>query len=155
MNAADQAHSPELAQAIAAAVFLFQEAFPDARANLTPWRDDPETRRFDARDNLDFSLHFPGWSPRLQCRSLLVQLRLERSPQGSAAGRPRLLGVLIRGLTYEAERWRFNTLGDWQPSGSHLPKPEVVASLQGLGRELFVLFGTGATSHFGEDDIAS
>ena len=54
MNAADQAHSAELAQAIAAAVFLFQAAFPDARANLTPWRDDPETRRFDARDNLDF-----------------------------------------------------------------------------------------------------
>jgi hypothetical protein len=31
----------------------------------------------------------------------------------------------------------------------------VVASLQGLGRELFVLFGTGAAFHFGEDDIAS
>jgi hypothetical protein len=155
MNAADQAHSPELAQAIAAAVFLFQAAFPDARSNLTPWRDDPETRRFDARDNLDFSLHFPGWSPRLQCRSLLVQLRLERSPQGAAAGRPRLLGVLIRGLTYEAERWRFTTLGDWQPSGSHLPRPEVVASLQGLCRELFVLFGTAAKSRFEQDDIAS
>ena len=155
MNAADQAHSPELAQAIAAAVILFRAAFPDARTNLTPWRDDPETRRFDARDNLDFSLHFPGWSPRLECRSLLVQLRLERSPQGGAAGRPRLLGVLIRGLTYEAERWRFTTLGDWQPSGSHLPNPGVVVSLQGLCRELFVLFGTAATFPCDSDDIAS
>jgi len=155
MNAADQAHSPELAQAIAAAVILFRAAFPDARTNLTPWRDDPETRRFDARDNLDFSLHFPGWSPRLECRSLLVQLRLERSPQGGAAGRPRLLGVLIRGLTYEAERWRFTTLGDWQPSGSHLPDPGVVTSLQGLCRELFVLFGPAATSPCDSDDIAS
>jgi len=155
MNAADQAHSPELAQAIASAVILFRRAFPDGRANLTPWRDDPETRRFDARDNLDFSLHFPGWSPRLECRSLLVQLRLERSPQGGPAVRPRLLGVLIRGLTYEAERWRFTTLGDWQPSGSHLPHPAVVGSLQGLCRELFVLFGTASPHYAQEDDIAS
>ena len=63
--------------------------------------------------------------------------------------------MLIRGLTYEAERWRFTTLGDWQPSGSHLPRPEVVASLQGLCRELFVLFGTAAKSRFEQDDIAS
>lgn len=104
---------------------------------------------------LIFSLHFPGWSPRLECRSLLVQLRLERSPQGGPAGRPRLLGVLIRGLTYEAERWRFTTLGDWQPSGSHLPHPAVVGSLQGLCRELFVLFSTASPHYAQEDDIAS
>ena len=145
MNAAEQAHSPELAQAIASAVTLFRTAFPDARANLTPWRDDPQTRRFDERANLDFSLHFPGWSPRLESRSLLVQLHLEGSPQGAPAARPRLLGVLIRGLTYESERWRLTTLGDWQPSGSHLPHPAVVATLQGLCRGLFELFdGTPA-----------
>jgi hypothetical protein len=142
MNAADQARSPELAQAIASAVCLFRTAFPDARVNLTPWRDDPQTRRFDERDNLDFSLHFPGWSPRIEGRSLLVQLRLERSPQGAPPGRPRLLGVLIRGLTYDAERWRLTTLGDWQPSGSHRPHPEIVERLQALCRQLFELFGT-------------
>jgi hypothetical protein len=145
MNAADQARSPELAQAIASAVTLFRRAFPDARANLTPWRDDPQTRRFDERDNLDFSLHFPGWSPRLEGRSLLVQLRLERCPQGAPPARPRLLGVLIRGLTYDAERWRLTTLGDWQPSGSHRPHPEVVERLQTLCRQLFELFGTAAS----------
>lgn len=63
MNAADQAHSPELAQAIASAVILFRRAFPDGRANLTPWRDDPETRRFDARDNLDFFVALPWLEP--------------------------------------------------------------------------------------------
>jgi hypothetical protein len=155
MNAAEQARSPELAQAIASAVTLFSTAFPDARANLAPWRDDPQTRRFDEQDNLDFSFHFPGWSPRLECRSLLVQLRLERSPQGTPAGRPRLLGVLIRGLTYESERWRLTTLGDWQPSGSHLPAAAVVDTLQSLCRGLFVLFGAASAPHADRGDLAA
>ncbi|MFN9071848.1 MAG: hypothetical protein ACK5WI_13360, partial [Cyanobacteriota bacterium] len=55
-------------------------------------------------------------------------------------GRPRLLGVLLRGLTYESERWRLATVGDWQPSGTHLPSPVVVEGLQELCRELFALF---------------
>ncbi|KEF41066.1 MAG: hypothetical protein ER33_13405 [Cyanobium sp. CACIAM 14] len=140
MNAADQARSVELAAAIAAVVGQFRLHFPAARANLTPWRDDPLTRAFAERETLDLSFHFPGWSPRLQCRSLLVQLRLERAPAGSGE-RPRLLGVLMRGLTYESERWRLATVGDWEPSGSHLPVAEVVDTLQRLCRELFDLFG--------------
>jgi hypothetical protein len=149
MNAADQARSVELAQAIARAVTLFRSRFPASRANLTPWRDDPLTRAFDERESLDLSFHFPGWSPRLQCRSLLVQLRLERAPaRRGETGLPRLLGVLIRGLTYESssERWRLATVGDWQPSGSHLPQPEVAEQLQAFCRELFALFGREATA---------
>lgn len=138
MNAADQARSLELAQAIASVVRLLRDHFPDARANLTPWRDDPLTREFAEQESLDISVHFPGWSPRTQCRSFLVQLRLNQAPGASA--RPRLLGVLIRGLTYESERWRLATVGDWQPSGSHLPHPAVVCELQAFCRELFDLF---------------
>ena len=147
MNAADQARSLDLAQVIASAAALVRSSFPDARANLTPWRDDPLTRAWAEAESVDLSFHFPGWSPRNQCRSMLVQLRLERAPQAQAlpggaasTGRPRLLGVVIRGLTYESERWRLATVGDWQPSGSHLPQPEVVARLQQVCRELFALF---------------
>jgi len=138
MNAADQARSLELAQAIASVVRLLRTHFPDARPNLTPWRDDPLTREFAEQESLDLSFHFPGWSPRTQCRSFLVQLRLDQPPAPGA--RPRLLGVLIRGLTYESERWRLATVGDWQPSGAHLPEPAVVARLQSFCRELFALF---------------
>lgn len=139
MNAAEQARSLELAQAIASVVTLFRSRFPAARANLTPWRDDPQTRAFQEAESLDLSFHFPGWSPRLQCRSLLVQLRLDRPTDGSDP-RPRLLGVTIRGLTYESERWRLATVGDWMPSGSHLPQPEVSESLRQFCRDLFALF---------------
>ena len=146
MNAADQVRSLELAQAIASAASLFRGHFPDARANLTPWRDDPQTRAFAEEESLDLSFHLPGWSPRSQCRSFLVQLRLECAPaQGPAAvsGCPRLLGVTIRGLTYESERWRLATVGDWQPTGSHPPQPAVVAALQTFCRSLFDLFAGG------------
>lgn len=156
MNAADQVRSLELAQAVAAVVGLFRRHFPAARANLTPWRDDPLTRAFAARESLDLAFHFPGWSPRLQCRSLLVQLQLDAAPAPTAIDaaapslrRPRLLGVLIRGLTYDAERWRLATVGDWQPSGSHLPQPEVVERLCLICQELFSLF---AADQPGSDD---
>jgi len=150
MNAADQVRSLELAQAIASAATLFRGHFPDARANLTPWRDDPQTRAFADSESLDLSFHLPGWSPRSQCRSFLVQLRLEEAP-GEA--RPRLLGVTIRGLTYDAERWRLATVGDWQPTGSHLPQPGVVAALQAFCRGLFDVFAGG--EHHGSDQLAA
>ena len=138
MNAADQARSVELAQRIAAVAALFRRFFPDARANLTPWRDDPQTRAFADQESVDLSFHLPGWSPRSQCRSFLVQLRLEQAPAAAAA--PRLLGLTIRGLTYDAERWRLASVGDWQPSGSHPPQPAVVEALHQFGRGAFELF---------------
>ena len=67
----------------------------------------------------------------------MVQLQLESAP---ARGRPLLLGVLIRGLTYESERWRLATMGDWQPSGTHRPHTAVTEALQEFCRELFALF---------------
>ena len=139
MNAGDQVRSLELAQLVASVAALFRQQFPDAKANLNPWRDDPQTRAFADEQTIDLSFHLPGWSPRSQCRSFLVQLRLTHSPAGGSA-RPQLLGVLIRGLTYDAERWRLATVGEWMPSGSHLPQPAVVKALQGFCRALFDLF---------------
>ncbi len=146
MNATDQARSLALAQAIASVAALFRGHFPDARANLTPWRDDPLTRAFAEQESLDLSFHLPGWTPRNQCRSFLVQLRLDGDPGRGAGDRPRLLGVVIRGLTYESERWRLATVGDWQPAGSHLPHGEVAHKLHQFCRELFDLFADPATA---------
>jgi len=123
MNAAEAVRSIEQAKAVAAVVDLFRREFPAARPNLTPWRDDPLTRRFSEEETLDLSFHFPGWSPRLQCRSLLLQLHLAASagepssPLGASLFCPRLLGVLMRGMTYDGERWRLATVGDWVAVG--------------------------------------
>ena len=58
----------------------------------------------------------------------------------------RLLGVLMRGMTYDGERWRLATVGEWLPEGPHLPQQQQVKQLQQICRELFELFGANAAS---------
>ena len=137
MNAANQVDSVTFAHALASAVALVRLHFPEASVNLTPWRDDPETRRWYENETLDFAFHFPGWSPRLQCRSLLLQLIMSNCEED---GSSHLIGVLMRGMTFDGERWRLATMGDWQPSGSFLPAPTQRVQLQTICRDLFFLF---------------
>ena len=87
--------SVDQAQVLASVVTLVRHHFPAAQPNLTPWRDDPETRLWSEPESLDLAFHFPGWSPRLQCRSLLLQLRVQ--PRAEAEGL-QLIGVLMRGI---------------------------------------------------------
>ena len=140
VNAAAAVHSVALAQALATSVTLVRRQFPAAKPNLSPWRDDPYTRRWDEAATLDLAFDFPGWSPRLQCRSLLLQLRLKSETGGLDSSCPSLLGVVMRGMTFEGERWRLATVGDWLPAGPHLPQQDQVEQLQLIGRELFEVF---------------
>ena len=111
--------------------------FPSASVDFSPWRDDPFTKLWHEEDSLDLSLHFPGWIPSYQCRSILIQLQVVKDHSNDL---PRLLGVIMRGLTFEGERWRFSTVGDWQITGSHLPQKIVVDQLHSICRNLFILF---------------
>ena len=142
MNAGESVHSVARMRALASTITLVRRQFPAAQANLSPWRDDPQTRQWSETESLDLSFHFPGWSPRLECRSLLMQLRIsaERGDE-----QPRLLGVLMRGMTYDGERWRLATVGDWQPEGTHLPQPDHVLRLRQICQELFELFPSEAS----------
>ncbi len=146
VNAGEAVDSVALAQALASAVTLVRQRFPAARPNLSPWRDDPQTRRWQEAESLDLAFHFPGWSPRLECRSLLLQLRLKSDGAGNAVSAPELLGVLMRGMTYDGERWRLATMGDWQPEGPHPPQPEQAEQLRGICRDLFDLFASAAAT---------
>jgi hypothetical protein len=143
LNAGETVRSVEQVQALASAVTLVRRHFPAATPNLRPWRDDAQTRQWSEPESIDLAFHFPGWSPRLQCRSLLIQLRLSSDDQERQG---HLLGVLMRGMTYEGERWRLATVGDWQPAGSHLPQPDQVKQLREICQDLFELFPTDATN---------
>ena len=137
VNAGESVRSVAQMRAVVSIVTLVREQFPAAKPNLQPWRDDDQTRQWDEPESLDLSFHFPGWSPRLQCRSLLFQLRFQNNEGDEAQ---KLLGVLIRGMTYDGERWRLATVGDWSPEGSHLPQAEQAAQLRQMCRDLFLLF---------------
>ena len=137
VNAGESVRSVAQVRVVASTVNLVREQFPAAKPNLRPWRDDAQTRQWDEPESLDLSFHFPGWSPRLQCRSLLLQLRFQNHEGDEVQ---KLLGVLIRGMTYDGERWRLATVGDWSPEGSHLPQAEQAAQLRQMCRDLFLLF---------------
>ena len=79
VNAGESVRSVAQVRAVASIVTLVREQFPAAKTNLRPWRDDAQTRQWDEPESLDLSFHFPGWSPRLQCRSLLLQLRFQNN----------------------------------------------------------------------------
>ena len=143
VNAAAAVHSVALAQALASSVTLVRRQFPAAQPNLSPWRDDSCTRHWDEATTLDLAFDFPGWSPRLQCRSLLLQLRLNSDTEGMASSSPYLLGVVMRGMTFDGERWRLATLGDGLPAGPHLPQPDQVEPLPLICRQLFEVFEKG------------
>ncbi len=143
MNAAEKVHSVAFAHALASAVTLVRQYFPEAQVNLTPWRDDDQTRRWCENETLDIAFHFPGWSPRLQCRSLLMQLRISNDQDNAP---PHLLGLIMRGMTFDGERWRLVTVGDWHPTGSHLPQLPQRNQLKKICRELFVLFPASPSS---------
>ena len=143
VNAGESVHSVARMRALASTITLVRRQFPAAQANLSPWRDDPQTRQWTETESLDLSFHFPGWSPRLECRSLLMQLRVSAERGDDQL---RLLGVLMRGMTYDGERWRLATVGEWLPEGPHLPQQQQVKQLQQICRELFELFdGTVAS----------
>ena len=137
MNAGESVRSVAQVRAVASIVTLVREQFPAAQPNLRPWRDDAQTRQWDEPESLDLSFHFPGWSPRLQCRSLLLQLRFQNNESDEGL---KLLGVLVRGMTYDGERWRLATVGDWSLEGSYLPQAEQASQLRQMCRDLFLLF---------------
>ena len=52
----------------------------------------------------------------------------------------------MRGMTFDGERWRLATMGDWQPEGTHLPQPAQTEQLRGICRDLFDLFADPAAT---------
>ena len=137
MNAAERANSVSFAQALASATTLVRQHFPAVSVSLMPWREDQNTSRWLENESLDLAFYFPGWSPRLQCRCVLLQLIMSNS---EATSLPYLLGVVMRGMTFEGERWQISTINDWEPHGSYLPDPSQKEHLHAICRDLFLLF---------------
>lgn len=139
MNAAEQANSVELASKIAAVVNLFKGAFPDAHVDLKPWLNDPQSRNLIDPDSIDIGFHLPGWSPRFQCRSMLVQIRCHCDPLEQVRS---AIGIEITGFNHEGKRWQFSSLGEWHCPGGGKPAADLAEKFQRFAREALALFAS-------------
>jgi hypothetical protein len=137
VNAAEQANGLELATKIAAVVTLFKTQFPDVKADLKPWSNDPATRDLIDPDSIDIGFHLPGWSRSLQSRSVLVQIRLYEDPIEKIR---RAIGIEAAGFTHLGEQWRLSTIENWQFVGATQPTDELKEKLRVFCRQIFELF---------------
>jgi len=148
VNAAEQATSLELTTKIASVVTLFKAQFPMVRADLKPWANDADTRSMMDPDSIDIGFHLPGWNPKYECRSMLVQMRFfsddepGEMPQGEATGggASRLIGLEVLGFSYNGEQWRLSTVGDWPVRGEKRPAVEKLDLLKTFCRQVYELF---------------
>jgi len=137
VNAAEQALGVEVATKIAAVVNLFKIQFPDAHADLKPWANDAGTREWVDPDSIDIGFHLPGWSRRLQSRSILVQIRFY---QDALTHSRRAIGLEMVGFTHLGEQWRVSTVEQWRFVGEKQPVDEVKETLKGVCRQILELF---------------
>ena len=137
MNAAEQANTLENATKIATVVNIFKRSFPDATSDLKPWATDLDTLEQVDPHSIDIGFHFPGWSRRYQCRSVLVQVRFYRDPESKER---RAIGAEVAGFHHVGEQWRLSTVKDWSFVGVAIPEEEPQSALKVFCRELLTVF---------------
>jgi hypothetical protein len=140
MNATEQAKNIELATKIATVVNLFKSQFPDAKADLKPWHNDAETQELVDPDSIDIAFHFPGWSRKLQSRSILTQIRFYHD---TITNENRVIGMEVVGFDYRGKQWRLSTVESWQIEGEVKPYPEIQEKLKHFCRDVFTVFNHG------------
>jgi hypothetical protein len=148
VNAAEQAIGLTVATKIAAVVNLFKSHFPDAKADLKPWVNDPDTRQLIDPDSIDIGFHLPGWSRLVQSRSILVQIRFYTDPLLESR---RAIGIEAAGFTHLGEQWRLSTVDNWQFVGKTEPVPEVQERLKQFCRQAFEVFNSADAENQSED----
>lgn len=137
MNASERAKGLDITTKIASVVNLFKAQFPDVKADLKPWKNDPDTRQLVDPDSIDIGFHFPGWSPRLQCNSILVQIRFYKDPLEETE---KFIGLETAGFSHVGQAWRFSTVENWQLLGEYQPAEQVETKLKLFSRQVFELF---------------
>ena len=137
MNAAEQATNLELTSKIATAVNLFKSEFPDAKSDLKPWKNDPETRELVDPDSIDIGFHFPGVSKSWRSRSVLIQIRFYQDPISDLR---RAIGIEAAGFDFRGEVWRLSTVAEWSFVGDARPSPQVGDKLKQICRQILEVF---------------
>lgn len=141
MNAAEQATSLETTSKIAAIVNLFKSEFPDAKADLKPWMNDPDTQELVDPDSIDIGFHLPGFSRRFQSRSILLQIRFH---DDATTGQRRAIGAELAGFGHQGKQWGLSTVHNWAFEGDCQPAADVGDTLKGFLQQALDLFNSAA-----------
>jgi len=139
VNAAEQATSLETASKIAAIVNLFKAEFPDARADLKPWANDPDTRESVDPDSIDLAFHLPGFSRLFQSRSILLQIRFHTD---GLTAEQRVIGAEMAGFDHRGKQWRLSTIETWLFEGNCSPVVQVSDRLKDFLKQALELFSS-------------
>lgn len=137
LNASERAKGLDITTKIASVVNLFKTQFPDVKVDFNPWKNDPDTRELVDPDSIDIGFHFPGWSPRIQCNSILVQIRFYKDPLEKTE---KFIGLETAGFSHVGQAWRFSTVENWQLLGKYQPTAQVEDKLKIFSRQVFELF---------------
>ena len=137
MNAAEQATSLETASKIATITNLIKTDFPDARVDLKPWTNDPDTRELLDPDSIDIGFHFPGRSRLFQCRSVLIQIRFHPDLETQIR---RAIGIEAAGFDHKGKQWRFSTVESWVFEGEGQPVLEAATRLKEFCQGVLKIF---------------
>ncbi|WP_107667405.1 hypothetical protein [Cyanothece sp. BG0011] len=137
MNASEKAQGLEISTKIASIVHLFKTHFPDAKADLRPWNNDPDTLEGVDPNSIDIGFHLPGWSPRFQGRSILVQIRFHKDPVDKTQ---KLIGLEITTFNHQGQAWRLSTVENWQLEGNYQPATDIAEKFKCFCRQVFELF---------------
>jgi len=137
MNASERARGLNIATKIASTVTLFKAQFPDAKADLKPWHNDPDTRELVDPDSIDIGFHFPGWSRRYQSNSILVQIRFYKDPNEQ---QEKFIGIETCGFSHVGQAWKFSTIDSWECVGQYQPAEDAEQQLKLFCRQVFELF---------------
>ena len=142
MNASEKAQGVEIATKIASTVHLFKTHFPDAKADLQPWVNDPGTLELVDPHSIDIAFHLPGWSPRFQGRSMLVQIRFHKDPVDKIQ---RLVCLEITAFNHQGQAWRLSTVESWQLEGDYQPAKDIAERFRSFCRQVFEVFNHNRT----------
>jgi hypothetical protein len=142
VNASEQATNLELTSKIATVVNLFKSEFPDARSDLKPWTNDPDTRELVDPDSIDIGFHFPGVSRSWQSRSILIQIRFHQDPLN---GDRTCIGVEAAGFDHRGKQWHLSTVENWSFVGAVQPSFEVGEKLKSFCHEIIQVFNQQTT----------
>jgi mRNA-degrading endonuclease HigB of HigAB toxin-antitoxin module len=142
MNAAQKADSFEAVSKIAAVVNLFRCQFPNALADLNPWLENAETAKYDNPNSIDLSFFVAQQNWMCQCRSILMQIQLNRDPlvQVSLALDREFVEVQLSGHDCNGQQWYFSTQEGREFTGMILPMPEMQDTLRDISIQVLKLF---------------